>query len=113
MIGWTTAYIPAALHDQFFEAQKVKKISPAGTHHEGSLSFRKEINFCKSFIFKDLQRAGDETRTRDIFLGKEVLYQLSYTRVLPLKEGMMRQKRAESRNICLLERVVSASASVS
>jgi hypothetical protein len=24
--------------------------------------------------------AGDETRTRDIFLGKEVLYQLSYTR---------------------------------
>ena len=28
--------------------------------------------------------AGDETRTRDIFLGKEVLYQLSYTR----KSGM-------------------------
>ncbi len=26
-------------------------------------------------------RAGDATRTRDIFLGKEVLYQLSYTRV--------------------------------
>ena len=26
-------------------------------------------------------QAGDETRTRDIFLGKEVLYQLSYTRV--------------------------------
>jgi hypothetical protein len=26
-------------------------------------------------------KAGDETRTRDIFLGKEVLYQLSYTRV--------------------------------
>ena len=26
------------------------------------------------------KRAGDETRTRDIFLGKEVLYQLSYTR---------------------------------
>ena len=25
--------------------------------------------------------AGDETRTRDIFLGKEVLYQLSYTRI--------------------------------
>ena len=24
--------------------------------------------------------AGDEIRTRDIFLGKEVLYQLSYTR---------------------------------
>ena len=24
--------------------------------------------------------AGDETRTRDIFLGKEVLYQLSYAR---------------------------------
>jgi hypothetical protein len=27
-------------------------------------------------------KAGDATRTRDIFLGKEVLYQLSYTRVL-------------------------------
>ena len=26
------------------------------------------------------QRAGDETRTRDIQLGKLVLYQLSYTR---------------------------------
>jgi hypothetical protein len=25
-------------------------------------------------------RAGDAARTRDIFLGKEVLYQLSYTR---------------------------------
>ena len=24
--------------------------------------------------------AGDESRTRDIFLGKEVLYQLSYAR---------------------------------
>jgi hypothetical protein len=30
-------------------------------------------------------RAGDETRTRDIFLGKEVLYQLSYTRVLSMR----------------------------
>jgi hypothetical protein len=27
-----------------------------------------------------LKGAGDATRTRDIFLGKEVLYQLSYTR---------------------------------
>jgi hypothetical protein len=27
------------------------------------------------------EKAGDETRTRDVFLGKEVLYQLSYTRV--------------------------------
>ncbi len=26
--------------------------------------------------------AGDETRTRDVLLGKEVLYQLSYTRIL-------------------------------
>ncbi len=25
--------------------------------------------------------AGDAIRTRDIFLGKEVLYQLSYTRI--------------------------------
>jgi hypothetical protein len=35
----------------------------------------------------NLQRAGDETRTRDIFLGKEVLYQLSYTRVLSNRGG--------------------------
>jgi hypothetical protein len=26
------------------------------------------------------RKAGDEARTRDIFLGKEVLYQLSYAR---------------------------------
>ena len=25
--------------------------------------------------------AGDETRTRDVYLGKVVLYQLSYTRI--------------------------------
>ena len=31
--------------------------------------------------------AGDETRTRDIFLGKEVLYQLSYTRNASAKYG--------------------------
>ena len=31
-------------------------------------------------LLSDKRRAGDETRTRDIFLGKEVLYQLSYTR---------------------------------
>ena len=31
--------------------------------------------------------AGDETRTRDIFLGKEVLYQLSYTRILDQAVG--------------------------
>ena len=31
--------------------------------------------------------AGDETRTRDIFLGKEVLYQLSYTREAERKYG--------------------------
>jgi hypothetical protein len=30
---------------------------------------------------KNEKGAGDEARTRDIFLGKEVLYQLSYTRV--------------------------------
>jgi hypothetical protein len=29
---------------------------------------------------EDRSGAGDATRTRDIFLGKEVLYQLSYTR---------------------------------
>ena len=30
--------------------------------------------------------AGKETRTLDIFLGKEVLYQLSYTRKLSGKK---------------------------
>ena len=30
--------------------------------------------------------AGEETRTLDIFLGKEVLYQLSYTRKLSGKK---------------------------
>ena len=28
-----------------------------------------------------MRGAGDAIRTRDIFLGKEVLYQLSYTRI--------------------------------
>ena len=40
--------------------------------------------------------AGDEIRTRDIFLGKEVLYQLSYTRVFWIEGEMMRQKEPES-----------------
>jgi hypothetical protein len=31
-------------------------------------------------IAQSVVGAGDETRTRDIFLGKEVLYQLSYAR---------------------------------
>jgi hypothetical protein len=44
----------------------------------------RKINFCKWLKMGNLQRAGDETRTRDIFLGKEVLYQLSYTRVLSI-----------------------------
>jgi hypothetical protein len=43
-------------------------------------SANRKNNLCKSFKNEDLWRAGDETRTRDIFLGKEVLYQLSYTR---------------------------------
>jgi hypothetical protein len=30
--------------------------------------------------------AGDAARTRDIFLGKEVLYQLSYTRFWSIRE---------------------------
>ena len=39
--------------------------------------------------------AGDETRTRDIFLGKEVLYQLSYTRVSAGRklEGRFRRRK--------------------
>jgi hypothetical protein len=44
--------------------------------------------------------AGDEARTRDIFLGKEVLYQLSYTRVFWIEEEMMRQKEPESSEFC-------------
>ena len=45
-------------------------------------------------------KAGDATRTRDIFLGKEVLYQLSYTRVFWIEEGMIRQKEPESSKFC-------------
>ena len=44
-----------------------------------------KIDLCKLLKMRDLQRAGDETRTRDIFLGKEVLYQLSYTRALSIR----------------------------
>ena len=32
------------------------------------------------------KRAGSETRTRDLLLGKEVFYQLNYTRVLFSRE---------------------------
>jgi hypothetical protein len=45
-------------------------------------------------IFK--HGAGDETRTRDIFLGKEVLYQLSYARFQQIETPSMRQKIWES-----------------
>ncbi len=44
--------------------------------------------------------AGDETRTRDIFLGKEVLYQLSYARVSndrPLSSSRRLGNQAEKR----------------
>ncbi len=34
--------------------------------------------------------AGDEIRTRDIYLGKVVLYQLSYSRVDGSREGWIR-----------------------
>ena len=34
----------------------------------------------KFFVLNNLSRAGDGIRTRDIQLGKLVLYQLSYTR---------------------------------
>jgi hypothetical protein len=43
------------------------------------------ILISRPFLIKSLtikKRAGDETRTRDINLGKVALYQLSYTRVL-------------------------------
>ena len=33
-------------------------------------------------IYLIKKRAGSETRTRDLLLGKEVFYQLNYTRVL-------------------------------
>jgi hypothetical protein len=46
----------------------------------------------RSAIGFGIYGAGDEARTRDIFLGKEVLYQLSYTRAFfPSEEGMMRE----------------------
>ena len=37
---------------------------------------------------RETQRAGDGTRTHDSDLGKVVLYQLSYTRVLPIAGGI-------------------------
>lgn len=39
----------------------------------------------RPMYFFGLHGAGDAIRTRDIFLGKEVLYQLSYTRILTNK----------------------------
>jgi hypothetical protein len=42
--------------------------------------------------------AGDETRTRDIFLGKEVLYQLSYTRVFLKRRENDPQEGARIKN---------------
>ena len=35
-------------------------------------------------------RAGDEARTRDVHLGKVVLYQLSYTRVVRANNNVQR-----------------------
>ena len=42
-------------------------------------------------------RAGDETRTRDIILGKDVLYQLSYTRDRDqrARDALRKAKRVE------------------
>ncbi len=34
----------------------------------------------------DLSRAGDGTRTRDNHVGNVMLYQLSYSRIFPVKE---------------------------
>jgi hypothetical protein len=39
----------------------------------GGLFRWREIDLCKSFKMSDLQRGGDEARTRDICLGKERL----------------------------------------
>gem|GEM_PF-2926072 len=39
-------------------------------------------DFCKSLIPRGKNGAGEEIRTLDIFVGNEVLYQLSYTRVI-------------------------------
>ena len=42
-----------------------------------------ELGFLSSYFLSVVKLgAGKETRTLDIFLGKEVLYQLSYTRKL-------------------------------
>ena len=46
---------------------------------ESSLGANASCGPCRAVAREE--RAGDETRTRDIFLGKEVLYQLSYARV--------------------------------
>ena len=58
------------------------------------------------------EKAGDETRTRDIFLGKEVLYQLSYTRTknrrclscLPLERFQVLFRPALEGEMCKLRK---------
>ena len=37
---------------------------------------------CYPIWYSSLLRAGDGTRTRDILLGRQTLYQLSYARVI-------------------------------
>jgi hypothetical protein len=44
--------------------------------------FPRQEDFSHKFLFiRKKGGAGDETRTRDINLGKVALYQLSYTRI--------------------------------
>ena len=54
-------------------AEKVGDARSCGRRHVGA---KPHVALCTGYR----QSAGDEARTRDVHLGKVVLYQLSYTR---------------------------------
>jgi hypothetical protein len=63
-----------------FAAERARTRKESGTRSCGKASVI--IDFEKSIaVSRKKRRAGEEIRTLDIFLGKEVLYQLSYARV--------------------------------
>ncbi len=60
---------------KFFTSSEIKK---KGAHY--AIAAKPHV-FFKSSNFRLEVGAGEEIRTLDIFLGKEVLYQLSYARI--------------------------------
>ncbi len=54
------------------------------THHENVMCFCYGGMFSEAYL-RRLNGAGDEARTRYLHLGKVTLYQMSYTRILPVR----------------------------